>query len=356
MKISVVRASELAPERQAWRHIQGASPDLASPYFCPEFSEAVGSVRPSLRVAVLEEDGRIAGFFPFERNWLGEGYPAGGKLSDYHGVIAAPDTPWSAADLLRGCRLVSWRFDHLPATQRALAAHATHEAISQALDLSHGFEAYRQQRRQEGSLWLAQLERKARKLGRELGPLRFEADVRERAVLERVIAWKSEQCRRTGTVDFFALRWTRELVERILAERGASFGGVLSALYAGDELVAAHLGMRSERAWHWWFPVYSREHARYSPGGILLLRVAEAAAKSGASVLDLGKGCDAYKDSFATCGTALLEGCAARGGWMPQLRRLGERSEAALRRCRWVAPLRPALHALRERMRLRSFA
>ncbi len=356
MKISLVRPAELAAQRAVWRHLQGASPDLASPYFCPEFSEAVGAVRPGLRVAVLEENGRIAGFFPFERNWLGEGYPAGGRLSDYHGVIATPETSWSVAALLRGCRLASWRFDHLPATQSALAAPATREAASPALDLSHGFEAYRQQRRQEGSLWFAQLERKARKLAREKGPLRFEADVRERAVLERVLEWKSAQCRRTGTVDFFALRWTRELAERILAERSASFGGVLSALYAGEELVAAHLGMRSERAWHWWFPVYNRAFARYSPGGIMLLRVAEAAATSGAAVLDLGKGGDAYKESFATCSIALLEGCATRGGWIPRLRRLGARGERALRRSRWIAPLRPALHSIRQRLRQRSSA
>ena len=356
MKITVVRPSELAGCRPVWRHLQGASPDLASPYFCPEFIEAVGAVRPGLRVAVLEEADRIAGFFPFERTWLGEGYPAGGKLSDYHGVIATPETSWNTPELLRACGLVSWRFDHLPATQASFAAHASCEAISPALDLSHGFEAYRQQRRQSGSLWLAQLERKARKLARELGPLRFEADAREDAVLERVLAWKSAQCQRTGTVDFFALRWTRELVERIAAERGASFGGVLCALYAGDELVAAHLGMRSERAWHWWFPVYNRKFARYSPGGILLLRVAEAAAKSGASVLDLGKGADAYKESFATGGVELLEGCATRGGFIPTLRRLGERGEETLRGARWIRPLRPMLHSLRERARQKSYA
>lgn len=356
MKISVVRPSELSAERPVWRRLQSGAPDLASPYFCPEFSEAVGAVRPGMRVGVLEAGGRIAGFFPFERTWLREGYPAGGKLSDYHGVIAAPETRWNAGDLLRACGLVSWRFDHLPATQAPFAAYATQEALSPALDLSQGFEAYRQQRRQEGSLRFAQLERKARKMARELGPLRFEADAREPGVFERVVAWKSAQCRRTGSVDFFALRWTRTLVERIAAARGSSFGGVLSALYAGDVLVAAHLGMRSERAWHWWFPVYNRAFARYSPGGILLLRVAEAAAKSGASVLDLGKGRDIYKESFATCGVALREGCATQGGLVPQLRRLGERGEQALRGAHWIRPLRPALRAVRERMRRKSYA
>ena len=356
MKISLVLPAELAAERALWRRLLQTTQDLASPYFCPEFIEAVGSVRPGLRVAVLEEGSRIVGFFPFERSWLGEGYPAGGKLSDYHGVIAAPETSWCALDLLRACHLVSWRFDHVPASQAPFTAYARVQSASPALDLSGGFDAYRGQRRQAGSLRLAQLARKARKISRELGPLRFEVDSCDSEVLARVLAWKSAQCQRTGSVDFFARRWTRALAERIACEQGPSFGGVLSALYAGDDLVAAHLGMRSERVWHWWFPVYNLEFARYSPGGILLLRVAEAAAKSGASLLDLGKGSDPYKDSFATSETPLVEGCVTGDGVVPQLRRLGERCEQELRQARWLRPLRPVLHQLSERVRRRSYA
>jgi CelD/BcsL family acetyltransferase involved in cellulose biosynthesis len=114
-----------------------------------------------------------------------------------------------------------------------------------------------------------------------------------------VFAWKSDQCRRTGVFDFFQLSWTRELVARILSEDTPHFAGRLSALYAGDQLLAAHMGMRSERVWHWWFPVYDQAAGKYSPGGILLLRVAEAAAAEGALALDLGKGDDPYKQSFA---------------------------------------------------------
>ncbi len=356
MKVSLVAPAELGAYRSVWRRLQQTSLDLASPYFCLEFIEAVAAVRRGLRVAVLEEAGGIVGFFPFERTRLGEGHPAGGKLSDYHGVIASPETLWSPLELLRACRLASWRFDHLPESQVSFAGYAQARAVSPALDLSGGFEAYRGQRRQAGSLWLAQLERKARKLAREVGPLRFEVHTRERAVLERVLAWKSAQCRRTGTVDFFGLRWPRELAERIASEQHTTFGGVVSALYAGDKLIAAHLGMRSDRVWHWWFPVYNRRFARYSPGGILLLRVAEAAAKSGAALLDLGKGPDGYKESFATSETWLLEGCIARGMLIPQLRRLGERCERTLREARWIGPLRPALHALRERVRHRGYA
>ena len=70
--------------------------------------------------------------------------------------------------------------------------------------------------------------------------------------------------------------------------------------------------MYSERAWHWWFPVYEHSFAKYSPGALLLLGVAEEAAARGIALLDLGKGDDAYKSSFSNTDTPLAEGCASR--------------------------------------------
>ena len=43
-------------------------------------------------------------------------------------------------------------------------------------------------------------------------------------------------------------------------------------------------------------------------GGILLLRLAEEAATTGVRHIDLGKGDDVYKQSFATGGIPLVEG------------------------------------------------
>ena len=51
----------------AWRSIQEREPRFESPYFCPEFTRAVGSVRDDVRVVVIENDGRPAGFFPHQR-------------------------------------------------------------------------------------------------------------------------------------------------------------------------------------------------------------------------------------------------------------------------------------------------
>jgi len=115
--------------------------------------------------------------------------------------------------------------------------------------------------------------------------------------------------------------------------------------------------MRSETVLHWWFPVYDPEDelARYSPGGILLLKLAEQAAGMGLRVLDLGKGDDPYKDSFRTGAIPLAEGAVEVPSIAATLRRSRIRSEEWLRRSPALAPLREGVRALRRlRRRLRG--
>ena len=355
MKYSVVRASDLdAGQRARWLALQRSNPDLASPYFCPEFTTAVSLVRDDVRVTVMEDGGGISGYFPFQRSRLGVGRPVGGGLSDYHGVVTAQKAELSVPDLLRHSGLGLWHYDHLVAAQTPFAAYHRRLSVSPGLALSEGYAAYRRSLVAAGSGRFAQLERKSRKLAREVGPLRFEPQTTDSRVLSRVVALKRQQCLRTGVVDFFAFPWTQALVERISEAREPHFAGALSALYAGEELVAAHLGMYSERAWHWWFPVYEHSFAKYSPGALLLLGVAEEAAARGIALLDLGKGDDAYKSSFSNTDTPLAEGCASRRSLGAALRWGRETGERAIRALPLGEPVRAALRRLRQWERQRG--
>src|SRR5690554_4624885 len=78
-----------AAEWDQWRAMAAANPDLASPYFRPEFTRVAASVSPGAAVAVLHRGGEIAGFFPFQRRG-GAIQPLGAPMNDYHGVIARP--------------------------------------------------------------------------------------------------------------------------------------------------------------------------------------------------------------------------------------------------------------------------
>lgn len=341
MKISVVHPRELDAARlRRWRFLQQANPLLGSPFFSPGFVLAAADVRRDVRVAVLEDEHGVAGFFPFQRRW-GAGAPVADYLSDHHGVIAEAGSHWDWLELLRACGLAYWSFDHLCAQQRPPASVL--RATSPALDLQHGFDAWHARRLAAGARRLGELPRKARKLAREVGPLRFEANVRDPRMLDEVIALKSAQCLRTGARDCFAPAWARDLVHRICAIDDADFGGRLSVLYAGDQLVAAHFGMRSRDVWHWWFPVYSHAHAAWSPGSLLLLQVAQAAASGGHRLLDLGKGDEPYKASFADTELPLMEGCVAREALATRLRALRKDTGRWLRNSPWAEPLRPVL-------------
>jgi CelD/BcsL family acetyltransferase involved in cellulose biosynthesis len=352
VRYELVKIDDLgASEWKRWRAIQRETRQLSSPYFSPEFARCVAEVRDDARVCVIERDGVPSGFFPFQRKWLGFGAPIGGVISDYHGLVAPMDLACDTERMLERCRLLAWEFDHLPADQRAFACHHRAHAPSPAIDLSDGFDAYLDDLRGTGSSRLQQLRRKARKLEREVGPLRFAPAIEDPAVLRTVIDWKSQQCRRTGAPDFFMqLPWTRALVMRISETRTRSFQGMLSALWAGDELVSAHFGMCSERVLHWWFPVYNRAFGRYSPGALLLLHVIEHASARGLDLVDLGKGDDAYKATFANSQTLLAEGYATSRAFISRIRAARETTHRLLRSA--AAPLRPAWRNMRRWIRL----
>jgi CelD/BcsL family acetyltransferase involved in cellulose biosynthesis len=125
-----------------------------------------------------------------------------------------------------------------------------------------------------------------------------------------LIRWKSEQYRRTGAEDRFAMPWFRQVVENVYDCQTERFSGVLSVLRAGTVPVAMHFGMRAGSVWHYWFPAYDPQYAAYSPGILLLLKMAEAAPGLGIDRIDLGKG-DAvrYKEALKSYDVPLAIGC-----------------------------------------------
>lgn len=331
MKVTVVPGRELATELSAaWARIQEAEPDLASPFLRPEYTQAVASARDDVFVGVIEDAGAPVGFLPFQRGALRSALPAGSPLCEYQALVGGP-ADLGPRELVAGCGLVSWEFDHLLASQAAFAPFHLEVQESPVLDLTGGWEAYREAVAGAGSDLIRQGLRKSRKLEREVGPLRFEARVEEREVLRRLLEWKSAQCERTGLFDVFQFDWPNRLVETLLETNGADFAGLLSAVYAGDELVAAHFGLTSRGVWHWWFPTYDRRWARYSPGLILLLQMAQAADGLGIQRLELGRGSEPYKLRARTGSTRVARGRVECPSVITSLRRFRRGTMSAVR-------------------------
>ena len=108
----------------------------------------------------------------------------------------------------------------------------------------------------------------------------------------------------------------RAALERIHTTQSDGCAGRLSLLYAGDRLVAGHMGMRSRTVWHYWFPAYDRETARYSPGLILLLKMAQACEELGLRTIDLGTGITLYKKRLMNTSVPVAEGSVQRPSWL----------------------------------------
>src|SRR3712207_5406485 len=104
MKVTVVPAKRLTEDLIIrWSEIQQKNPDLCSPFFCPDFTQAVAAVRDDAFVAVID-DGEA--FFPFQKTSMGFGRPIGGPVSDYHGLVAPQDAKHDLKALMRACKLL----------------------------------------------------------------------------------------------------------------------------------------------------------------------------------------------------------------------------------------------------------
>jgi CelD/BcsL family acetyltransferase involved in cellulose biosynthesis len=336
VQVTLLRPHELADgQLAAWGRLQESNPALASPFLRPEFTRLVAAVRPDVIAAVVEQDGDERAFFAFERR-RNIGRPVGGGLSDCQAVVAAPGWNCDARALVRAAGLSFYTFTQMRADQRPFVPFHRKIAASPLVELGEGgFEAYARERRAAGHNVVIQTMSHARRLERQLGPLRFVMHDPDPRSLHRLIEWKRHQYsqeRWGGPLDLFSHRWTAELLERIHATRSEGFSGVLSTLWAGSTMVAAHMGMRSSTVLHYWFPAYGPTHAKLAPGRILLLEMIRAAAAAGVSRIELGAGDEGYKSRFANSSVPVAAGFVGRPSLALWGRRLWHTAEAVARR------------------------
>lgn len=293
---------------QVWRRLISEQFDLQSPFFHPEYIQAVGKYRQDVEVAVLEEAGAPVGFFPYQRCGRYSAMPVGGKLTDFQGLIGRLPARLTIVELLAECNLQGWSFDHLPASQADFAEGSLDDYDSPYLDLSQGWDAYVAKREAAGSRVVRETERKRRKLNREVGEMRFVPHSDDDEIFSTLLRWKSNQRRRTGTFDVLGLPWVVDVLEHIRRLKSSEMNGQVSALMAGDTLLAAHFGMGTPTIRHFWFAAYNPEYSHYSPGAILFLDLARHAAEQQVLRYDLGKGSDQFKLRVASDNLKVLEG------------------------------------------------
>jgi CelD/BcsL family acetyltransferase involved in cellulose biosynthesis len=130
---------------------------------------------------------------------------------------------------------------------------------------------------------------------------------------------------------------------------------VFSVLKAGGETIAVHLGMRTATNLHIWFPAYTIEHEKYSPGLVLLLELAKEGAAKGILRIDFGKGHDRYKHNFKSGEVMIAEGAVEHRFVAGTLRRYWHHTKNWIRSSRFSRQLEAPINATRRLMQWLAF-
>jgi CelD/BcsL family acetyltransferase involved in cellulose biosynthesis len=334
-------------ELDAWHRLRDANPQLDSPYFHPGFAEAVHAGGNPVQVVVgRDAAGEIRSLLPCHRDGALL-RPVGWPGSDFQGPVLAPGTPFPAAALLsQGVR--GYAFDHLLEVCEDFAPWVESTRVSPFIDVSGGLEGYLGRASDSGRSNIGQARRRTAKDERTYGAVKFEADAVDEDALRRVIELKRGQYAATGAKDYFEEQHRADLLIRLLRTRSTEFGGLLSTLYAGPHLVAAHFGLRSGSVLHWWFPVYDPEFSPLAPGWMLLRELMMAAPSLGITRIDLGRGEDEYKRRAKTGDMLVGQGLVTRSSARRALRRVHGSIVSAAKASPFGPGLRTAVRKLRK--------
>lgn len=305
MKIDVVRPWELtafAVER--WAALQAADPALESPFLSPHWARAVARAQgPStgdrgLRVAVLGGMEDPKGFLAV-RVGAFTAMPAGAPMNDYQGLVAEPGLTVDPRELVSALGVGRLDFSHMLEDQALFAPHMKGVELSRIIDVGGGYAAYEADKRAAGVSALKDIDKKRRKVEREVGPVRFTAFSRNKGDFDQLIAWKQQAWKATGQTDLFDAGWPLRLVRGLFASRDPDFGGVLFTLHIGDKLAAAQLDIRGGATVHSWIIGHDAAFDRYSPGMMLFQDILRWMDDVPYSRLDLGAGDYRFKRELA---------------------------------------------------------
>lgn len=294
-----------------WSAWQAADPSLDTAFLSPLWSRAVeqahGAADAHLRVAVIHEGGDARGFLALKVNAV-TALSAGAPMCDYQGVVAQPGYAIAPRDLVAATGLHRLDFTHWLADQPGFERHMRGLCTSRIVDVSEGYAAYEADRRAAGTSVLKDIEKKRRKVEKELGPVRFTPVSRSRSDFEQLLEWKREQLRRTHQTDIFAPSWTRALLADLFDSRDPDFGGGLFTLHIGDRLAAVQFNLRARGALHCWIIAHDAELERYSPGMILFQDILRWMEATPYHSLDLGPGDARFKVQLANAGREVGHG------------------------------------------------
>jgi len=347
MNFNTIPIAELdSRAQQVWHDILDESPELSSPFLTPEVARVASQVIDNievLRVAEADDDSEqenAIGFLPFQRTSSRCGGPVAVGMNEFQAAIVRPNQDFSVTQWMRAANLDTLKYDHWQTTQADLEPYHTRVGDSPYIDLSDGYDTYRSLKKKTTSSF-SQLERKQRKLEREVGPTRLEMHSSDESLFQLLLDWKSAQHNETGVVDIFQFDWVLDLLRRYRDEETPGFRGLYSVLFANDQPIAVHLGLTTPRTAHLWFPSYDRTFQKYSPGMIMFLEIAKELSQLGVNRFEFGPGPQRYKQNLMSAAGSVAIGTVDCSPARRLARRAWNQTREALRQ----SPLRSGLSA-----------
>lgn len=290
-----------ARDLEVWRRLQRDQPVLDQPFLTWEFAIAAHQFRAPVEVILAKQAGETVGLILFQRRGRRRAVPIADGMNEYQAFLLDDNVSIQPSAWMPAAKLSEFGFDHIALNNASELRQQPHTVGPCPLaDLSQGFDTYCETLKQRGSRTIRETQRKQRKLARELGDTRFELRSDCDEAFDALIRWKQAQHQRTDVYDTFAHDSVVEFLRHVWQTRTSGFAGFLCTLHVGDKLAAVHLGIRTERVAHMWFPAYDNDLQNYSPGLIMLLEMSKALAEDGIERLDFGPGPQRYKRSLAT--------------------------------------------------------
>jgi CelD/BcsL family acetyltransferase involved in cellulose biosynthesis len=339
LPIDVVRPSALsAADIDAWRALQAADPTLDSPFLSPDWTLAVERAqagrRGTIQVAVLRDGDKAVGFLP--ARIVGQvAMPVGAPMCDYQAPVAAPGVAVEPKRLVEALRVQRLDFSHMLADQPAFAPYSRGAVTSYVLDVADGYAAYEAQRRAAGSGVLKDIDKRRRKVEREVGPVRFQALTDCGDAFATLLDWKRRQYLATGQTVIFDAPWTVKLLSDLHAQAGGDFGGALFCLHIGDRLAAIQFHLRGQRTLHAWIIAHDETFERYSPGLVLFQEILRWMDQTPFNTLDLGAGDYRFKQQLANAHRPVAHGFVGRPSTASLVREAQYGVRAAAERLPW---------------------
>jgi len=305
-RIEIIRIQDMtardASQWTAWRELR---PELVGPYFDVRYVQAIGAGVPGARVARLYSEGRVVGYFAYQRR-AGVLQPLGAPLSDYHTLISAPDFVPDINALLKATG--AKRLDFQGWVGQMDGQAQTVVLQRRAALTPDGFDAWYEEQDHEHHKFFKNVGRCERNIAKDFGGFDFTWERVTPEVMDWIIGLKREQYQKTGLHDIFNCGWTRELLVNLASLPDENYGLRAGVFRHEGKLVAAEISLVDKGSVHLWFPAYDPAYYRYTVGIVLTMAIIRHLAPLGYTSFDFGTGGEDYKSPMTVHAGECLEG------------------------------------------------